>query len=666
MSGTRFPRISLSWPRRIAGVRARLLAIVLIPSIALLAAGISGSVYLIRDGQKANRFAELSTVAITPAILMVEAFQEERRVSLLHLAGAETAAAALPATREHSDAALAALVSTSATMQELRPDLTAPIEGYRELYKRLPQLRGGIDARVIPAQQVFGAFSQIVHTVTSASLLVAEVAPDARVAVELYKAVHALRAAESVSRTSSLGSVAVLTEQVSPQLLTELGSYIGDGRGEVAYVGSTLQGQRLEQLKAITAGAEWQQLVAMEDAIIKRGPYPDDDETSSRTRKSAEDEALPLDVVEWQRVAGTVRSNLMQLWKDQSADSHHAAAEHGERVLLNSYLGGAGIFSLAVLAFLAALVLANRFVARMRRLRRDTLELADERLPDTIRRLSTGTELDTKGEVAGLDYGTDEVGQVANAFNRAHLAAVSAAVAESQTRAGVNAVFLNIAHRSQVVVHRQLALLDTAERAEEDPAYLDLLFQLDHLATRARRNAENLIILGGEQPGRQWRHPVPLIDVIRGAVAESLDYTRIQVGRLPDTYVSGGAVADVIHLLAELADNATAYSPPESRVDIDGVLVGRGVAVEITDQGLGMSPAELAARNAVLADPPDFSVAALSGDARLGLFVVAKLAARHGVTVRLTESDYGGVKAIVLVPTAVTVAAEISGRRPPE
>ncbi|MEV0251225.1 ATP-binding protein [Nocardia sp. NPDC050712] len=656
MSGTSFPRISLSRIRRLGGVRARLLAIVLIPSIALLGAGIGGSVYLIQDGREANRFAELSTVAIAPAIELIEAFQEERRVSLLYLAGEGTADAALPAARNQLDGALAALVSTSATMQELRPDLTAPIEGYRTLYKKLPQLRGGIDARAVPAQQVFTAFSQIVHTVTSASLQVAEVAPEARVAVELYKAVHVLRAAESVSRTSSLGSVAVLTEEVSPELLTELGSYIGDGRGELAYAGATLQGKRLEQLQAITTGADWQRLLAMENAIIERGPYSAENETGSRTRSSAVQ--LPLNIVEWQQAAGTVRKDLMQLWRDQSADSHHIAAAHGDRVLINSYLGGAGILSLAVLAFLAALLLANRFVARMRRLRSDTLELADERLPDTIRRLSLGGDIDSKGQLAELDYGSDEVGQVANAFNRAHLAAVSAAVAESKTREGVNAVFLNIANRSQVVVHRQLALLDRAERSEEDPAYLDLLFQLDHLATRARRNAENLIILGGEQPGRQWRHPIPLFDVIRGAVAESLDYTRIQVGRLPDTHVTGSAVADVIHLLAELADNATAYSPPDSRVEIIGTPVGRGVAIEIADQGLGMSRDELAARNALLANPPDFSVAALSGDARLGLFVVAKLAARHHVTVRLTESDYGGVKAIVLVPTTLTTGAE--------
>ncbi|MEU8897049.1 ATP-binding protein [Nocardia sp. NPDC048505] len=653
MIGSKFPRIRT--PRTV-GVRARLLAIVLIPSLALLATGIGGAGYLVQSGRKANRFAELASGTTAPAIMMVEAFQEERRISLLHLGGDNSAAPNLPAARKQSDLALAAVAAQGEAVSELRPDLATDIDGYNELYKQLPGLRAGIDARVLPAPQVFAVFNQIIQVITLASLLAAEVAPDARVAVELYKAVHALRAAEAVSRTSSLGSVAVLTEQLPPETLAELSNYIGDGRGEVAYVGAVLTGVRLEQWKQLTGSPEWQRVLAMEDALLQRGPVPAVD-----SRKTSDVE-LPMDVTEWQTAAGKVRTDLLQLWEDQSADAHVTATNSGNEISRNSVLGGVAVFSLALLAFLAASVLANRFIGRMKRLRRDTLELADERLPETIRQLSSGQSVEA-AEVAKLDYGTDEIGQVADAFNRAHGAAVAAAVAESQTRAGVNAVFLNIAHRSQVVVHRQLGLLDKAEREEEAPERLDLLFELDHLATRARRNAENLIILGGEQPGRRWRNPVPLVDVIRGAVAESQDYTRIHIGRLPDTQITGAAVADVIHLLAELADNATAYSPPESRVEITGNLVGRGAALEISDQGLGMSAEDLAQRNAVLADPPDFSVAALSGDARLGLFVVAKLAVRHGISVRLTDSDYGGIKAIVLIPAALATP-EVSAGQP--
>ncbi|MEV0340127.1 nitrate- and nitrite sensing domain-containing protein [Nocardia sp. NPDC050713] len=658
------------WSRPL-GVRTRLLAIVLIPSVALLGLGIGATWYLVKAGRNAASWAELASSVTTPAILMIEAFQEERRASLLHLAGDDDATNTLSAARKNSDEALAALGALGETASELRPDLAGDIDSYDVLYQQLPTLRGGVDAHAVPSAQVFLAFNQIIDTIVLASLLAAEVAPDAEIAVELYKGVHALRAAEAVSRASAIGSAALISEQITPEQLTDFSRYVGDGRGEVTYATTVLSGKRQAQLQEITASPTWRQLTAMEDAIIQRGTRSGESDGStadtsgrqstSRTTRAADTPSpLPLGIGEWQQSATAVRSQLLKLWEDQSRDAHRTAESTGEEIARNSLYGGLAVLAVTLLAFLAALLLANRFIGRMHRLRRDTLELADERLPETIRRLGEGDQVDPQ-EVARLDYGGDEIGQVADAFNRAHVAAVSAAVAESKTRAGVAAVFLNIAHRSQVMVHRQLALLDKAEREEENPARLDLLFQLDHLATRARRNAENLVILGGEQPGRRWRNPVPLIEVVRSAVAESLDYTRIQIGKLPEVRVSGTSVADLIHLIAELTDNATAFSPPESRVEVTGTLVGKGVAIEITDQGLGMPEAELAERNAVLASPPDFSVATLSSDARLGLFVVGKLAARHGISVRLTESDYGGVKAIVLVPTTLIA----TGQEPP-
>ncbi|MFC9892198.1 nitrate- and nitrite sensing domain-containing protein [Nocardia sp. NPDC127579] len=636
---------SARW-RRVVSVRTRVLVIVLIPSVALLAVGVGGSAYLVQSGREANRFAELARGTSGPSIMMIEAFQEERRLSLLFLAGDASTGLALAEARKQSDVGYAAVVAQANALSELRPDLK---EGFFRVGvgQKVPALRAAIDARTIPAADAFTAYSMAVAAIINGWLISASVAPDSHIAVELYKSVHALRAAESISRTSGLGSLVLLTGQLSPELLVELAGYIGDGRGEIAYVGSVLQGAHLDRWKAITAGSDWQRLRAMEDAILEHGPV-----TGSSSGISVDE--LPLTLTEWQQVAGKVRRDLLGLWEAQSVDAHFEATEQGNRLNRNSLAAGAGVLSLALVAFLAALVLANRFIARLRRLRRETLELADERLPDTIRRLSGGEEFDEAAD--RLDFGTDEIGHVADAFNRAHQAAVAAAVAEAKTRAGVNAVFVKIAHRSQGVVHRQLALLDKAEREEQESDRLTLLFQLDHLATRARRNSENLIVLGGEQPGRKWRHPVPLVDVVRGAAAESLDYTRIHVRKLPETQIVGAAVTDIIHLLAELADNATAFSPPDSSVEVTSGTVGKGIAIEISDQGLGMSAADMAARNALLAQPPDFSVATMSGDSRLGLFVVAKLAARHGITVRLTASDYGGVKAIVLIPRSLTTA----------
>jgi signal transduction histidine kinase len=306
-----------------------------------------------------------------------------------------------------------------------------------------------------------------------------------------------------------------------------------------------------------------------------------------------------------------------------------------------------------IIATFVAARLSNRVVKRLKRLRADTLELADVRLPRMVNRLRDGAQIDIHREVPNLNYGRDELGQVAEAFNKAQRTAVGAAAQEAEIQVGVKAVFLNIAHRSQVVVRRQLEVLDKAERDQEDPDQLELLFQLDHLATRARRNAENLIILGGERPGRQWRNPVPLVEIVRSAIGETEHYRRVHTTRLPDMLISGTVVADLIHLLAELVDNATAFSPPDSRVEVRGNTVGKGVVVEVEDQGLGIPRDERESINAYLQDPPDFGVMSLSEEARLGLFVVSQLSARHGINVTLVDSAYGGIRAIVLIRSAL-------------
>lgn len=640
-------------------VRTRLLSIVLSSSVVLLAIGGGAAVYLVDSARESTEWADLATSTTAPAILMVSAFQEERRLSLLRLAGDPPSTPALVTARQRSDEALAAVIAKGDAARALNPDGSREdIEGYNKLFAMVPTVRGGVDTLQIPPGEVFTVFTQVIGTIVAASMLAARVAPDAKIGIELGYAVEQLRAAEALSQADTLGSVALTNGRMSADELLDFGRRVGEFRGEVAYSATILKGTRRAQLDAVTASQDWQQVVSMQDALLERGPVTND----------RADGSLPLSLSGWQDASRHVNLALQKLWQDQSADAHVIARQQGETDRRNALLGGAVVALFAVGAFLIALFLANRFIARMRRLRHDTLELADERMPDLMRRLAAGEQVEAKEETSRLDFGSDELGQVAAAFNRAHLAAVSAAVAEAQTRAGINTVFLNIAHRSQVVVHRQLALLDRAERDEGNADQLELLFQLDHLATRTRRNAENLIILGGEQPGRRWRNPVALLELVRGAIAESMDYTRIQTKQMPEVRIASHAVADVIHLLAELMDNATAFSPPEAQVIVSGVVVGRGVAVEVIDQGLGMSETELAERNAVLADPPEFSVAALSGSSRLGLFVVAKLASRHNISVRLTESVYGGVRAVVLIPSALAEAADqsspISGQFP--
>ncbi|MDO3650937.1 sensor histidine kinase [Nocardia mangyaensis] len=640
-------------------VRTRLLSIVLLSSVMLLLTGGGAAVHLVNSARESTEWAELASSTTAPAILMVSAFQEERRLSLLRLAGDASAGLALGTARQRSDEALAAVIAKGEAARELNPDGSAEdIEGYNQLFTMVPTVRGGVDALGIPGDQVFTFFTQVIGTIIAASMVAARVAPTAGIGIELGYAVEQLRAAEALSQADTLGSVALTTGEFTAAHLVDFGRRVGEFRGEAEYSAAVLKGVRRAQLDELVASPQWQQVIAMQDAVLLRGPISN---TSAET-------GLPITLAQWQDASRQVSLGLQKLWEDQSGDAHVIAREQGDRDSRTALLGGAVVALIAVVAFLVALVMANRFIARMRRLRHDTLELADERLPELMSRVAAGENVDASAEASRLDFGSDELGQVAAAFNRAHVAAVSAAVAEAQTRAGINTVFLNIAHRSQVVVHRQLALLDRAERDEGNADQLELLFQLDHLATRTRRNAENLVILGGEQPGRRWRNPVALLELVRGAIAESLDYTRIEAKRMPEVRIASHAVADVIHLLAELMDNATAFSPPESHVVVSGVVVGRGVAVEIIDQGLGMREEDLAERNAMLADPPAFSVATLSGSSRLGLFVVATLAGRHGISVRLGESVYGGVRAVVLIPSALARAtdpeSEISGQFP--
>ncbi len=316
--------------------------------------------------------------------------------------------------------------------------------------------------------------------------------------------------------------------------------------------------------------------------------------------------------------------------------------------------------AVTIAAFYLARRSSRNLTGRLLALRDESQALAEERLPAIMDRLHRGERVDTNSELPELRVEEDEIGDVAKAFNTAQRAAVDEAVQQTELRQGVNRVFLNIAHRSQTLVHRQLRLLDKMEREQEDPEQLSQLFKLDHLATRARRNAENLLILGGEAPGRTWHRPMPLIDVLRGAISESGDYTRVKRERIARVNLNGPAVADVIHLVAELVDNAAMFSPPHTHVRLSSEDVPNGVTIEIEDRGLGMTEAEFASANALLAEPPEFDVMRLNEKMRLGLFVVSHLAHRHGVQVHLRPSPYGGVQAIVLLPQEL-----ISGDRTP-
>jgi signal transduction histidine kinase len=328
----------------------------------------------------------------------------------------------------------------------------------------------------------------------------------------------------------------------------------------------------------------------------------------------------------------------------------------GNRLLLEVLLaGGLGLVAVALSVFLM-IRFGRRISRELTGLQRSALELATDRLPRVVERLSHGEEVDAAAEAAPPPTGRiAEITKVAVAFSSVHRTAVEAAVGQARLRSGVSKVFRNLAWRSQSLLHRQLALLDGMERRSEEPEALAELFQLDHLTTRMRRHAEGLIILSGAAPGRGWRNPVPVIDVVRGALAEVEDYTRVKVITESADAVASSAVADVIHLLAELIENATTCSPANTEVTVKADRVANGFVVEIEDRGIGIAEDELARINDRLANPPEFDLAESD---RLGLFVVARLAAKHHIKIVMRPSPYGGATAIVLLPHTIVVARD--------
>jgi signal transduction histidine kinase len=334
-----------------------------------------------------------------------------------------------------------------------------------------------------------------------------------------------------------------------------------------------------------------------------------------------------------------------------TATINRATALHKSAIITASLIGGA-VLVVLLLALLLTTVVGRTMVRPLRRLRSGALEVAGVRLPETVRRMSESDGASVPLEVEPIDVDSfDEIGEVARAFDQVHREALRLAANEAALRGNVNAMFVNLSRRSQSLVERQIRLIDDLEQGEQDPDRLASLFQMDHLATRMRRNSENLLVLAGHEATRRWNQPVALVDVLRAAVSEIEQYERVRLNVQPGISVRGHAVNDVVHLLAELAENATSFSSAETPVAVAGHLLSSGgVLLDITDQGVGMGAEEMAHANWRLDNPPVVDVAV---SRRMGLFVVARLAARHGIRVRLRPAAAGGLTALVWLPDEV-------------
>jgi signal transduction histidine kinase len=617
-------------------IRRKIVALLLIPLVSLaaiwaFAATITGRAVFGRpDIQRITDNVDYPTEDA------VSGLQQERKVALIYVANSRDSQARISFDKQEqtTDSEVAKL-RTQISSSHIRGDLDsasrAKLDTFLTTAEGLTSLRQRVDNQRISREDTYDAYNALIDPAFD---LFANLNPINDVTLDSQRraVVGLARAREQVSRQDALMAAAITTGHMSRHELTAFTFSVGQERTYYVDNLTTLDAKDRDPYATYWQGTDGKTLRSAQDSVIAA---------------STTNAPIVAAHLSWPTVAGTAFDDLGKLNSTSLTDFDNKARPVPTALVVEAGVAG-GFGLLAVVASLFVSVRIGRGLIRdLTGLRREAQEVSGTRLPRVMRRLASGEQVDVETEVPRLQYADDEVGQVGQALNTLQRTAVESAVRQADMRKGVSDVFVNLARRSQVLLHRQLTLLDAMERRTENAEELADLFRLDHMTTRMRRHAEGLVILSGAAPSRQWRKPVQLMDVVRAAVAEVEDYERIEVRRLPRLAVSGAAVADVTHLLAELVENAAVFSPPYTQVRLHGEPVANGFVLEIDDRGLGLTPDALLEANLRLAETPEFE---LSDTDRLGLFVVSRLAQRHGVRVSLRQSSYGGTTAVVLIP----------------
>ncbi|MER7186778.1 nitrate- and nitrite sensing domain-containing protein, partial [Streptomyces hyaluromycini] len=647
-------------------VARRLQAILLIPVLVALGLGgvrVKNSIGTLQDANDAVRVAELVQAANAYASDAIN----ERDVSVIPLLQGKRDAPAVVAARKVTDADAKAFDTAVARVPKTA-GLIRRIELVRAGEKLLPAVRADAFTAKVSGVQTEESYHAVQHPLMEISNELGFGSNNQASFGRTLYAISLTQAAESLVR--AIGTHLLVENRdalTEDELKTQLGSF-----SSYAYLEQVgLQ----EYAGAGTAGDMTRLRTALADAQ-KKG--------AQQTAKAAEEAkaagqtfvtppTLPKMITAI--AAGTPTEQLaaqgitpesffaasalsfdayrgieVRLTDTALADARSIAADARVEAIVNG--------SLALGAVLAAVLLAA-WVARsmsrgMRRLSASAIEIAEQRLPAVITQLSLAVpgQVDTKVTPIPITT-TDEIGEVARAFDHVHREAVRLAAQQAALRGNVNTIFTNLSRRNQSLIERQLALITDLEEREADPEQLSNLFRLDHLATRVRRNGENLLVLGGERPTQQWDHPLPLVDVIRAAASEVEQYERIELEGIPEAEIHGRAVTDLVHLLAELLENATSFSSPRSAVRVTAArLPDTRIMVEIHDKGIGLVPEDFALINHKLANPPTADADVYQS---MGLFVVGRLADRHGIRVQLRPAAReSGTTSLVMLPGTIT------------
>ncbi|PSK96434.1 hypothetical protein CLV63_11128 [Murinocardiopsis flavida] len=652
------PRRTRWWSPRAWRVRPRLVALVVIPTaVAVLLGGlrIAESVSNTFTHERIESMAVLGESVVE----LGNALGKERLLTAAYIAGSpdpanrsDTRLKELEDQRDVVDRAANEVRNGRAELGDPGSDLIAGrLQSMMSSLEELKTIRGEVTDTRITLLPTVTKYRQIITPLGAFNETIAENSED----TPLRESVRAMTALGNAREQLSFESALMLNSLMQKRMSGGVQAAVEQSRAryenEIQNFMASASASQRETFDTTYTGLEVSQMSTIRLRVKMR---IGDGEAISGTTSDVNPRTY-LDV------SNTSLERFQKVEENTAGSVREQAAE-----LRDNARNAALLDALLVLAVLLAVFFATSMVIRsllrpLRTLREGAIRIAETDLPDAITRMQETSAKPDDIVVTPVKVTTkDEIAEVARSFDEVHRVALMLASDEAALRSNVNAMFVNLSRRSQTLVERQLRLIDGLEQSEQDGDRLSDLFQLDHLATRMRRNNENLLVLSGQDNTRKWAQPVPLVDVLRGAISEVEQYERVNVRAPSHISVLGRPVNDVIHLVAELVENATTFSSHDTQVSVTARQVDHGaVQVEVTDSGIGMPPDELALINQRLAEPP---VIDLAVSRRMGLFVVSRLAARHGIRVRISEAHNGGITAFALFPADLLISA---GDAPP-
>jgi signal transduction histidine kinase len=631
-------------------VRWRLAALIAVP---LLTAAVLGALTINRGVSnwqttgRVQHLAQLDSAAVT----YIQAVEDERDYSIASTANRGAYSARLKTAQRVTDEAAAKVTTLASGItvgDGYQPVAVQAVNAVQVSAKTLPLVRKAEADPLFPMTGIMRVYTvNIIQPANTFTGIVGNEASntDLRRGATSLAALLQVQDAKSVQRAIMLRAVSFPQPNLSPDDLASLQQAVQQEKADLGnFTASVNPAEVLNYNNTVTGApvdAAATQIQNAEALLTGPGPHRLTPANARNLAAANVNKDMSFTIGKVRQVGDELAGNISTL-----ANTSRNNATTG--LLVTSLV----TLLLLLLVALVSTIVARSLIRPLRKLRADALDVAGNRLPEMVRRLSQSEGADEGVEIEPIGVtSTDEIGEVARAFDQVHREAVRLAADEAMLRGNLNAMFINLSRRSQSLIERQLSLIDSLEQSEQDPGRLSSLFRLDHLATRMRRNSENLLVLAGHEVTRRWSQPVPLVDVLRAAISEIEQYERVVLNVQPGIVVVGQAVNDVVHLVAEIVENATGFSPEDTQVYVSGQpLSSGGVLLDITDNGVGISDQEMSHANWRLDNPPVVDVAV---SRRMGLFVVGRLAARHGVRVRLRHAQAGGLTALIWLPDTV-------------